>query len=269
MLGAACERKCVLVMDPATQKTITKVSNAHNDCVNCIRFLDNRLFATCSDDTTVALWDARYLKKKMRSIKGHSNWVKNIEFSSKDNYLVTSGFDGAVYAWDINKFNDVNEEASKIFYTGGLMRMRLTPNGDKMVISTINGYLILIHDLNLDTLAEDLNGFKPNMYRMLQMSGNPMKLPLAHTPLFHSKRNRVELISDFPNEADLVSSLQVHPQGFVAVSRNITSDHTSEWCCVHDIQSYPVNPDEDEDIVRNPRPRPPATQRPARQEGQR
>lgn len=147
--------------------------------------------------------------------------------------------------------------------------MRLTPNGDKMVISTINGYLILIHDLNLDTLAEDLNGFKPNMYRMLQMSGNPMKLPLAHTPLFHSKRNRVELISDFPNEADLVSSLQVHPQGFVAVSRNITSDHTSEWCCVHDIQSYPVNPDEDEDIVRNPRPRPPATQRPARQEGQR
>jgi len=269
MLGAACERKCVLVMDPATQKTITKVSNAHNDCVNCIRFLDNRLFATCSDDTTVALWDARYLKKKMRSIKGHSNWVKNIEFSSKDNYLVTSGFDGAVYAWDINKFNDVNEEASKIFYTGGLMRMRLTPTGDKMVISTINGYLILIHDLNLDTLAEDLNGFKPNMYRMLQMSGNPMKLPLAHTPLFHAKRNRVELISDFPNEADLVSSLQVHPQGFVAVSRNITSDHTSEWCCVHDIQSYPVNPDEDEDIVRNPRPRPPAAHRPARQEGQR
>ena len=103
MLGAACERKCVLVMDPATHKTITKVSNAHTDCVNCIRFLDNRLFATCSDDTTVALWDARYLKKKMRSIKGHSNWVKNIEFSSKDNYLVTSGFDGAVYAWDINK----------------------------------------------------------------------------------------------------------------------------------------------------------------------
>ena len=169
----------------------------------------------------------------------------------------------------IFRFNDAKEEASKIFYTGGLMRMRLTPAGDKMVISTINGYLILIHDLNLDTLAQDLSGFKPNMYRMLQMSGNPMKLPLGYTRLFHAKRNRVELISDFPNDADLVSSLQVHPQGFVAVSRNISSDHSTEWCCVHDIQSYPTNPEEDEDIVRNPRRVAQAQPQAARQEGQR
>ena len=34
--------------------------------------------------------------------------------------LVTSGFDGAIFAWDINKFNhdDGSEEASNIFYTG-------------------------------------------------------------------------------------------------------------------------------------------------------
>ena len=99
---------------------ISHVSNAHEDSVNCICFLDNRLFATCSDDTTVALWDARYLKKKLKSMRGHSNWVKNIEYSAKDNYLVTSGFDGAIFAWDINKFNhdDGSEEASNIFYTG-------------------------------------------------------------------------------------------------------------------------------------------------------
>ena len=66
---------------------ISHVSNAHEDSVNCICFLDNRLFATCSDDTTVALWDARYLKKKLKSMRGHSNWVKNIEYSAKDNYL--------------------------------------------------------------------------------------------------------------------------------------------------------------------------------------
>ena len=102
-MGAACERKCVLIFDPTTRKLVNKVKNAHEDCVNCIRFLDNRLFATCSDDTTVALWDARYLKKKLRSMRAHSNWVKNIEYSSKINYLVTSGFDGAIFAWDINK----------------------------------------------------------------------------------------------------------------------------------------------------------------------
>lgn len=67
------------------------------------RFLDSRTLATCSDDTTVALWDIRYLKRKVRTLKGHSNWVKNIEYSDNTGLLVTSGFDGSIYTWDINK----------------------------------------------------------------------------------------------------------------------------------------------------------------------
>ena len=95
------------------------------------------------------------------------------------------------------RFSEKNDDAQNVFYTGGLMRMRLTPSGDKMVISTINGYLIIIHDLCLDTLGKDLAGFKPNMYRLLQMSGNPLRVALNSTPLFHAKQNRVELVSDF------------------------------------------------------------------------
>ena len=68
------------------------------------RFLDTRVFATCSDDTTVALWDARYLKQKIRTFHGHSNWVKNIEYASGLGLLVTSGFDGSIFTWDINRF---------------------------------------------------------------------------------------------------------------------------------------------------------------------
>jgi WD40 repeat protein len=39
----------------------------------------------------------------LRSLVGHQNWVKNIEYSRKDHFLATSGFDGAVYLWDINR----------------------------------------------------------------------------------------------------------------------------------------------------------------------
>ena len=62
-----------------TRKLTQTIEGAHTDCVNCIRseqpshitknadagviislrFLDCRTFATCSDDTTVALWDVR------------------------------------------------------------------------------------------------------------------------------------------------------------------------------------------------------------------
>lgn len=61
------------------------------------------MFATCSDDSTVALWDARNLKQRIRTLQGHSNWVKNIEYSPKDSLLLTSGFDGSIYTWDINR----------------------------------------------------------------------------------------------------------------------------------------------------------------------
>ena len=38
------------------------------------------------------------------------------------------------------------------------MRMRLTPDAQKMAISTMNGYLVVVHDLDLATMGEDLAG---------------------------------------------------------------------------------------------------------------
>ncbi len=187
ILAAACEQKSVLLFDPGSRRLVKAVEKAHQDCVNCVRFLDSRTFATCSDDTTVALWDARYLKGRLRTLRGHSNWVKNIEYSRRygfndisyknvfkfyflhpprENYLVTSGFDGAVYVWDINRsYSDEDAQdrdclSRKVFNMNGLMRMRLSAFADRMVVSTMNGFLMVIHDLKLDDLEEDLANFK-------------------------------------------------------------------------------------------------------------
>ncbi|KAG7252134.1 hypothetical protein CRUP_024186, partial [Coryphaenoides rupestris] len=92
----------VLLFDPVSSKHIKTLVEAHEDCVNNIRFLDNRLFATCSDDTTIALWDLRNLNMKVCSLHGHASWVKNIEYDTNTRLLVTSGFDGNVITWDTN-----------------------------------------------------------------------------------------------------------------------------------------------------------------------
>lgn len=160
LLVAACEKRSVLMFDPLTHKRIHSVENAHLDCVNCVRFLDSRSFATCSDDFTVALWDARNLSQKVRSLKGHSNWVKNIEYSTQDGLLVTSGFDGSILTWEINTCKEGDIACNKVFSTNGLMRTRLTPDATKMVICTTGGYLIIIHNLDLNTMSQDLEGFK-------------------------------------------------------------------------------------------------------------
>ncbi|XP_063233289.1 DDB1- and CUL4-associated factor 10 [Bacillus rossius redtenbacheri] len=240
LLVAACEKKSILMFDPLCRKLIHAVEDAHRDCVNCVRFLDSRVFATCSDDSTVALWDARNLKTQIRTLHGHSNWVKNVEFSPRDGLLVSSGFDGSIYTWDINSYTENGFVYNKVFQTNGLMRTRLTPDASKMVICTTSGYLIVIHNLDLNTMAQDLDGFKPNMYRLMQISQTTIPLAAESTHLFSQERktNRVEFLTDFPagDEAEVVSSLQIHPQGWCALSRNITNDESSEWTCVHDIQ---------------------------------
>lgn len=62
------------------------------------------MLATCSDDHTVAVWDFRLLKGPVRMFRGHTNWVKNIEYLPEKGLLLTSGFDGYIYSWDINRF---------------------------------------------------------------------------------------------------------------------------------------------------------------------
>lgn len=54
----------------------------------------------------MALWDIRNLKQKIRTLRGHSNWVKNIEYVRDEGLLVTSGFDGCVFTWDINSYTE-------------------------------------------------------------------------------------------------------------------------------------------------------------------
>lgn len=93
------------------------------------------------------------------------------------------------------------------------------------------------------------------MYRLMQMTKQHFPIAAMYDHLFDSnnERNRVEFISDFPknNDAQVVSSLQVsipkfifcvylfiflkhvlffkiHPQGWCALSRNISQGDKSE-----------------------------------------
>ncbi|KAH0555604.1 hypothetical protein KQX54_020340 [Cotesia glomerata] len=249
LLVAACEKKSILMFDPLGRRLIKALDNAHNDCVNCVRFLDHRMFATCSDDNSVALWDARNLKHKIRSLEGHTKWVKSIEYSPQDQLLLTSGFDGSIYSWDINSATENSLLYTQVFHTNGLMRTRLTPDAKKILVSTTSGYLIIIHNLRLSTLAQDLDGFKPNVYRLMQLSQTTLPAAASFTHLFSPSRvhNRVEFITDFPqgNDAEFISSLQVHPQGWCVLSRNVGNEEKSEFTCVHDIQDYQVVADDE------------------------
>ncbi|XP_060071282.1 DDB1- and CUL4-associated factor 10-like [Ylistrum balloti] len=230
VLAAACEGKSILLFDPFNGKLSGHKEKAHLDCVNCVKFLDTRVLATCSDDSTIALWDTRYLKYKLQNLNGHSSWVKNVEYASNKDLLLSSGFDGSIFTWDINSYSEDGTKGKKVFNYKPLMRSKLSPDGTKLFVSTDNGNILLIHNLDLSTLAEDLVIFSPYQFRQL--------IENHAAAGSDKKRNRVEVINDWPmgNKASVIASLQVHPQGWCVLSRNTSRDRNSEWTCIHDVQ---------------------------------
>ncbi|XP_032402656.1 DDB1- and CUL4-associated factor 10 [Xiphophorus hellerii] len=253
VLTVACEQTEVLLFDPISSRHIKTLTEAHEDCVNNIRFLDNRLFATCSDDTTIALWDLRKLNSKVCSLHGHASWVKNIEYDTNTRLLVTSGFDGNVITWDTNRFTEDGCPHKKFFHTRYLMRMRLTPDCSKMLISTSSGYLLILHDLDLTQSLE------VGSYRMLRARRTPLSSDggtsasrstvtsrQGHDSKLHphreglSPRNSLEVLTpEIPGEKDrgnCITSLQLHPKGWATLIRCSSNMDDQEWTCVYEFQ---------------------------------
>ncbi|TSW48778.1 DDB1- and CUL4-associated factor 10 [Bagarius yarrelli] len=234
VLTVACEQTEVLLFDPVSSKHIKTLVEAHEDCVNNIRFLDNRLFATCSDDTTIALWDLRKLNSKVCSLHGHASWVKNIEYDTHTRLLVTSGFDGNVITWDTNRFTEDGCPHKKFFHTRYLMRMRLTPDCSKMLISTSSGYLLILHDLDL-TQSLEVGSYRILRARRASLSteGSSTGSRTSGSRHGNSKahphreglppRNSLEVLTpEIPGERDrgnCITSLQLHPKGWATLLR--------------------------------------------------
>ncbi|XP_032876344.1 DDB1- and CUL4-associated factor 10 [Amblyraja radiata] len=269
VLTVACEQTEVLLFDPVSSKHIKTLSEAHEDCVNNIRFLDNRLFATCSDDTTVALWDLRNLNTKVCTLHGHTSWVKNIEYDTSTRLLVTSGFDGNVITWDTNRCTEDGCPHKKFFHTRYLMRMRLTPDCSKMLISTSSGYLLILHDLDLTQSLEvstyrSLRGKRSASSTDLTLSSCSLpglqsqndQLGTSRSSEKHpsqscahddkkagSPSNSLEVLTpEIPAERDrgnCITSLQLHPKGWAALIRCTSNSDDQEWTCIYEFQDGP------------------------------
>ncbi|KAM8965499.1 DDB1- and CUL4-associated factor 10-like [Sarcophilus harrisii] len=259
VLTVACELSEVLLFDPISSKHIKTLSEAHNDSVNSIRFLDNRLFATCSDDCTVALWDLRKLNSKVCTLQGHSSWVKNVEYDVNKRLLVSSGFDGNVIIWDTNRCTEDGCPHKTFFHTRFLMRMKLTPDCSKMLISTSSGYLLILHDLDL---TKSLNVGRYPIIRAGSTAWNSDASTSASSSTSRaagsssrdgdsgslseqhvSLPNCLEiLIPEVPlrkRNGNSITSLQLHPKSRAALLRCSSNTDDQEWTCVYEFLDGP------------------------------
>ena len=145
------------VYDPRVHKKIHCQHGAHDDCVNCVTFINSRQFATCSDDTTIRLWDLKNLRFPLGVLHGHRNWVKNIEYDRSSGRLFSIAFQDGVRYWDIENlaaYSNDDDRENLVATLDDPLRMRLAPDGSKMFITSLRSQCLVINDFDGKKLTE-------------------------------------------------------------------------------------------------------------------
>ncbi|XP_063081261.1 DDB1- and CUL4-associated factor 10 isoform X2 [Cavia porcellus] len=153
----------------------------------------------------------------------------------------------------------------KFFHTRFLMRMRLTPDCSKMLISTSSGYLLILHDLDLTKSLEVgsypiLRARRTTSSSDLTSSSSSSGPRVSGSPCHHSDsnsssekhvsrasqregvspRNSLEVLTpEVPGERDrgnCITSLQLHPKGWATLLRCSSNTDDQEWTCVYEFQ---------------------------------
>ncbi len=155
---AACSNNSLVGYDPriTTTKPVLSVPNAHSNCTNCITFIDDKTFATCSDDKTIRLWDLRDLSSCVCTLLGHTNWIKNIEYDWRSNKIFSVAFNDGVREWMLADLKSGNYEDANnlVFELGDPVRMRIAPDGSKMFVSLRQNKCFLIDRFDGNTIAK-------------------------------------------------------------------------------------------------------------------
>ncbi|KAL2294114.1 hypothetical protein Nmel_007835 [Mimus melanotis] len=142
------------------------------------------------------------------------------------------------------------------------MRMRLTPDCSKMLISTSSGYLLILHDLDLNkslevgsypilrarrtTSSSDITSSGSSGPRAVgspchQNTSGPLSEKALSRPSQReggSPRNSLEVLTpEVPGERDrgnCITSLQLHPKGWATLLRcsSNTDDQECPFLCL-------------------------------------
>ena len=110
LLTGDCQRHIYLTeRQGAGWTTSTQPFTGHTKSVEDLQWspAQNEIFASCSADQTIKIWDTRMRNKCGASVQAHQSDVNVIAWNPKVNYLLASGADdGSFSVWDLRQFRD-------------------------------------------------------------------------------------------------------------------------------------------------------------------
>ncbi|CAD5112042.1 unnamed protein product [Dimorphilus gyrociliatus] len=200
--------------------------NAHLDSVNGFHFISSTKFASCSDDTTVKIWDVRFFRNPIQTLTELSDWAKNIHYNSERKLLITSALHKRIAIYELN--NDVFQPVILLDHKNDLLRTALMRNNDTLFLTEYNtGRLHCIKDFD----------------KYLQRIREHSKEAISHWRISEEDLTQTSYAfeaSDSEQEAfqkTFVSSLTPHPLDWCIAVRGIRQLNSTNYTCVFDMHS--------------------------------
>jgi len=103
LLASCSSDLTVKLWDPSNEYTNIRTLSGHDHSVSAVRFLtpsSGNLLVSASRDTTLRIWDTS-TGYCVKTIRGHSDWVRDVSPSFDGKWLVSGGRDRAARIWDV------------------------------------------------------------------------------------------------------------------------------------------------------------------------
>jgi len=126
--------------------------SAHTNSVEDLQWSPSEadVFASCSVDRTVKIWDVRS-KKAVLSVEAHASDVNVISWNKKMQYLLASGSDdGSFNVWDLRNFKSSSPVGHFKYHSGAITSLEWNPAEDSVLGVASADDQVTLWDLSLE-----------------------------------------------------------------------------------------------------------------------
>jgi ribosome assembly protein RRB1 len=132
--------------------------STHKSSVEDIQWSPNEstVFASCSSDQTIKIWDTRVPQKSMLSVHGADSDINVISWSTLVTYLLASGSDdGGFKIWDLRSFKgDCDPIASFKWHSKQVTSIEWAPDDENELLVSSADNQVTLWDLSLEADEE-------------------------------------------------------------------------------------------------------------------
>ncbi len=134
---------------------------------------NNKLMASASFDYSVVIWDLNPIREKITLI-GHDAAVNAVEFSPRNDFLVSGGDDNNILLWMLNDIYTINEEIEPIRlgnHRGKIADLEFSSDGKFLLSASWDG-TVGVWDLKKRQKIDSLVGHKGPVYSVKYSKDN-------------------------------------------------------------------------------------------------